>query len=116
MGYRSDIRIRTTKKGYEIIKKEVEKKTPKDYANVMQFAEINFKENNEIVTIDFIYLKWYECFEDVQAVMNSLEILKKKNIDFQFMRIGEELTDIEEIWNVYNESFETFCCNRYFEN
>ena len=47
--------------------------------------------------------------------MNSLDILSDKDIDYQYMRIGEENDDIEERWEINNDSFDSFYVNRFFE-
>lgn len=119
MGYRSDIRIRTTKKGYEIMKAEVEnflKENNLDVLwNLLKNNGVEIEEIDNVVTIDWNWLKWYEEYKDVQAIMKSLSILSEKNIDYQYMRIGEELDDIEEIWNINNNSFDSFYVSRHFE-
>ena len=121
MGYRSDIRIRTTKKGFEILEKEIQKKLKEkelteDY-NLLKMAEITVKteDKTEVVTIDWQYLKWYESYAEVNIIMSSLSALAEKDIDYQYMRIGEEIDDIEEIWSVNNDSFDSFYCSRIFE-
>lgn len=124
MGYRSDCRLRTTKEGYEIMKKEIDKylkkaKKEKDFdyepKNVFEYCEkINIE--NEIVTADWNYMKWYEDYTEIRAFNNALGILQDKDIDFQFMRIGENLEDIEERWSVLNGSFDSFYVSREFED
>ena len=119
MGYRSDIRIRTTKEGFEIIKAEIEKTIKEnnlneDY-NLLKINGVEITETKDAVTIDWHYLKWYEEYKDVSAVMRSLDILAEKNIDYQYARIGEDIEDNEEIWRVENGSFDSFYIARYFE-
>lgn len=122
MGYRSDVRIRTTKEGYEVMKSFVEKYIKEnikedelkgyDY-NLLNSAEITEAEDS--ITLDWIYLKWYDgIFKEVDAVMNSLDILSDKNIDYQYMRIGEEIDDIDERWSINNGSFDDFYISRTF--
>lgn len=126
MGYRSDIRIRTTKEGLEIMKKFIEKYIKEninneenlkgyDY-NLLNSAEITEAEDS--VTLDWYNLKWYEGikgYEDVDAIMKSLDELSNKNIDYQYVRIGEEDDDIEEKWSINNGSFDGFYVSRFFE-
>ena len=119
MGYRSDVRIRTTKEGFDIIKKEIdktikEKQLEEDF-NLLKYGTVHIEESINTVTIDWTYIKWYESYKDVQLIMGALNILKEKNIDYQYMRIGEDIDDIEEIWNIENGSFESFYCSRTFE-
>lgn len=84
--------------------------------NLLNHAEITEAEDN--VTLDWYNLKWYECYdgyEDVDAIMKSLDELSNKNIDYQYMRIGEEIDDVEEKCNINNNSFTCFYVSRNFE-
>lgn len=122
MGYRSDVRIRTTKEGLEIMEKFVEKYIKEnvneenlegyDY-NLLNSAEIT--ENTNSITLDWNYMKWYDRYKDVDAIMKSLDELSNKDIDYQYVRIGEEVDDVEERWNINNDSFDSFYVSRNFE-
>lgn len=121
MGYRSDIRIRTTKEGYEVMKKFVgnyikEKELKGTDWNLLEHAEITEAEDS--ITLDWSDLKWYEGidgYEDVDAIMDSLDELDEKDIDYQYIRIGEEIDDIDERWSINNDSFDSFYVSRTFE-
>lgn len=125
MGYRSDVRIRTTKEGLEIMEKSIKKyikenvKEEKlkgyDY-NLLNSAEKT--ETTESITLDWESVKWYEDidgYEDVDAIMYSLDMLEEEDIDYQYIRIGEEIDDIDERWCINNDSFEGFYIRRTFE-
>lgn len=123
MGYRSDVRIRTTKEGYEVMKNFVEKYIKENVSEDAQGLDWNLLNSAEItetgnsITLDWYDFKWYEGiqgYEDVDAIMNSLNELSDKNIDYQYMRIGEENDDIDEKWSVNNGSFDSFYINRSF--
>ena len=122
MGYRSDVRIRTTKKGYKVMKKFVENYIKENISeedlegydwNLLNSAETT--EAGDSITLDWYSLKWYDGYKDVDAIMYSLDELSNKNIDYQYMRIGEENDDIEERWNIKNDSFDSFYVSRTFE-
>ena len=121
MGYRSDVRIRTTKEGYEVMKNFVEKyiKEKELKGTDWNLLEHAIKTEMEgIITLDWNYMKWYEGekgYEDVDAIMKSLDILDEKGIDYQYMRIGEEIDDIDERWEINNDSFDSFYVSRGFE-
>ena len=124
MGYRSDVRIRTTKKGYEVMKNFVEKYIKENVSKDAQGLDWNLLNSAEIteagnsITLDWENIKWYDGidgYQDVDAIMNSLNELSDKNIDYQYMRIGEENDDIDEKWSVNNGSFDCFYLNRIFE-
>ena len=123
MGYRSDVRIRTTKEGYEVMKNFVEKYIKENVSEDAQGLDWNLLNSAEItkagnsITLDWENIKWYDGidgYQDVDAIMNSLNELSDKNIDYQYMRIGEENDDIDEKWSVNNGSFDSFYINRSF--
>lgn len=125
MGYRSDVRIRTTKKGYEVMKKFVENYI-KENINEEKLKSYDYNllnsaiktEMSGIITLDWNCMKWYEGeigYKDVTAIMKSLDELSNKNIDYQYMRIGEENDDIEEKCSINNNSFTCFYISRNFE-
>ena len=92
-----------------------EKRNSYDY-NLLKAADIT--EGSDCVTLDWNYLKWYEGiqgYEDVDAIMYSLDMLGEKDIDYQYMRIGEEIDDIDERWSINNGSFDSFYISRNFE-
>lgn len=85
--------------------------------NLLNLAEIT--ETGNSITLDWYDFKWYDGidgYQDVDAIMNSLNELSDKNIDYQYMKIGEEEDDIVEKRNVSNGSFDCFyLINRIFE-
>ena len=45
-------------------------------------------------------MKWYEgTFKDVDNFMEALELLKKQDIPYSFIRLGEETDDIVRDYN-----------------
>ena len=122
MGYRSNIRIRTTHEGFKVMKEFVENYIKENITkeelegydwNLLNSAEKTETKNS--ITLDWQWLKWYDGYKDVDAIMKSLDVLSDKDIDYQYMRIGEESDDIEERWNVNNDSFDSFYVSRNFE-
>ena len=43
------------------------------------------------------WVKWYDGYTDVDAIMNGLEHLQKNNLSYRFARIGEDYGDYEEL-------------------
>ena len=98
MSYRSDVRIITSKKGFNELNKYV-----KDYLSKLDFDEYNlldnlgFKaENDYSVYFGWNWVKWYSSYESVDAVESGLQHLKDKDMSFRFARIGESYDDYEE--------------------
>lgn len=101
MGYYSDVRIKTTKKGYKALQNEIEKYIKeKDYLvdNLLKIAKV--AETDEVVTIDWQDLKWYEQYEDVKVITNSLSKIQEQEYSWTFARIGEDYEDIETEYNI----------------
>ena len=100
MGYRSDVRIVTSKKGYNELKKSIqeyykENDIPRDY----QFDLLNNTNVMEInkyqVYLGWNNIKWYG-YPDVDAIEDGLSKLKDKDLSYRFARLGENYDDYEE--------------------
>lgn len=121
MGYYSDVRIRTTKKGFEALKNEVEKYTKeKGIKNLLDFAS-RVDTYLDVVTIDWTFRKWYSSNQEEQAIINSLSKIQEQGYSWVFARIGEDYTDIEIEENIQendDELYEDLCIsiNRSFED
>ena len=91
MGYYSDVMVATTKKDFEKIKKSQEKFEINIFNDD---AEIyNYKENGkDFVFFRFYSIKYYDQFEEIQALEKSLDETKD---GYVFCRMGEENGDIE---------------------
>lgn len=101
MGYRSDVRIITSKKGYERLQKHVEKyiKDKKVDYNLLENADLRFVSNKGVL-IGWNCVKWYEWsdYHDVDSIMNGLEKLEEENYSYRYARIGENYDDIDEMY------------------
>ena len=104
MGYRSDVRIITSKKGFEELNKYVKNylsKTKESDYNLMD--DLYFKvENKYSCYFGWNWVKWYEnSYPSVDAVMSGLQHLREKDLSFRYSRIGEDYDDYE---SDYHES------------
>lgn len=104
MGYRSDVRIITSKKGFKELNKYV-----KNYLSKIKESDYNlmddlyFKvENKYSCYFGWNWVKWYEnSYPSVDAVMSGLQHLREKDLSFRYSRIGEDYDDYE---SDYHES------------
>ena len=101
MGYRSDVRIVTSKKGYKVLDDYV-KKYLSDHDknrnwNLMKRPNIK-KETPYTTYIGWDCLKWYEFsdYEDVNAIMTGLDYLKENGYSYRYSRLGENYDDYDE--------------------
>lgn len=98
MGYRSQVYLKTTTEGYLVLKRlndsiVVEDDKPLRRATVQKTASGFYK-------ISFDDVKWYEgTFKEVDNFMKGLELLKKQDIPYSFIRLGEDTKDIEHDCN-----------------
>lgn len=91
MGYRSEIRIITSKKGYEKLNEFVEqylKDTEED--NLLKECDIK-NIGKEQCYFGWNDIKWRENdFKDVDAIMEGLNHLGENEYSYRYMRIGEK--------------------------
>ncbi len=114
MGYRSDVRITMSKNAYEKFKKYVNEHITNYKNNLIKgtiSSEMNYdynllnhtdiKEENKYnqVLLGWNYIKWYDDYEEVNAIMDSLYKLEENDYGYSYMRIGEDLEDIEELYS-----------------
>ena len=98
MGYRSEVRIMTTKKGFKELNKYV-----KNYLSNLEHDDYNlldnlkFKaENDYAVYFGLSWIKWYGSYQSVEAIESGLNHLKDNEMSYRFARIGENYDDYEE--------------------
>lgn len=97
MGYRSLVYLKTVTEGWLMIKKlndsiENEYEQPLAYSEVSVSSDGNYK-------IQWTNVKWYDSYKAIQHVNNILEEFDEQDIPYSFIRIGEDITDIEHIRN-----------------
>lgn len=117
MGYRSDIylefKTKSAKKVMSDINERIKvglngKETEELYYLKKLFNKIKVSEDGTKVILTAEYVKWYDYFEDVKAVMSYIDELGEEMVreqnengrtdDFiHFIRIGESYEDIEEL-------------------
>ena len=125
MGYRSDVRIMTTKKGFKELKKFTDdylKGKNFTYGNLLDDLQIN-EETKYAKYFGWDSIKWYdgcEGFEDVDAIMEGLSHLADKDFSYRYARIGESYDDYEELSHESDieeeQDLEYPSMTRYFED
>lgn len=88
MGYRSDVTIRCEEKAYEMFKEAWEKVNFKP----CRIYETN-ENGNHTYVLQWLCVKWYYDFDDVEAIMSVCELLNKNNEEgyaYKCIEIGED--------------------------
>lgn len=98
MGYRSDVRISTTKEGYEILKTKCASLNL-DYNLMEEGHYLIDKTEDDNIAFGWEWIKWYDSYPEIQAINNCLNELEEKGIPYIFARIGESVDDCEEIYS-----------------
>ncbi len=125
MGYRSDVRIMTSKKGFDELKRYTDKYL-KDknytYGNLLDDLTID-EETKYAKYFGWDSIKWYEYsdgYEDVEAIMNGLSFLQEHDYSYRSARIGESYDDYEEHYYESNkeeeQDLECPSMTRYFDD
>ena len=101
MGYRSDVRIMTTKKGFEELRKFTDnylKDKKFTFGNILD--DLDFESETKYAKyFGWNGIKWYdgcEGFEDVDAIVDGLKHLADNDYSYRYARIGESYDDYEE--------------------
>lgn len=98
MGYYSEVAITMWQ---DDLKEMFALASSKDNAlNLLKDAEIRESGNKSVIYWDSV--KWYDGYDDVKFIRSFLE---KNNKEYYFVRVGEEIGDIEEIDNI-NDGYE----------
>lgn len=111
MANMSEVKICTTKEGLKAMKDfvnvKLEGSTQKGIYNLLETLEKNFVlQDKNFIVFGWDRIKWYEgLFDDVDAVVDSLDHLTSLNIPYQFIRIGEEFGDVSQRDNISDNYF-----------
>lgn len=121
MGYRSDVRIMTTRKGFNKLKDYTTKylKDKNSYGNLLDELDVN-EETKYAKYIGWNSIKWYEGYEDIDAIMDGLDYLEENDYSYRYARIGENYDDYEEKYyeseKEEEQDLEYPSMTRYFED
>ncbi len=97
MGYRSDVRVVTSNKGFKKLKEIYNKKMIDNDCkyNLLEHLDIDHNTNDNNKYFGWNYTKWY--YKDVELFEESLNELEEQGYSYNFARIGESYEDIDSI-------------------
>lgn len=105
MGYRSDVKLVTTKEGWKRIKHAVKTASPDWYTWLISDEYIVPVCNSKYVLYEIEDVKWYEQYKEVESFMHSLFMFEHNNIPYNFIRLGEDWGDVEEHNNAMYDKY-----------
>lgn len=96
MGYYSDVKLITTKEGWERIQREVKQAAPDGWTYTAGDEDATPIMGGKYVLVEHEDIKWYEDqFPEVEAFMRELKRFDAEHIPYEFMRVGEDWGDNE---------------------
>lgn len=108
MGYRSNVRVMTDLEGFEkmqdIIWELAKERNLKN--DVVLFPEHGqdpdvvfdyYDAQEDYLCFGYDWVKWYDNYQDVLLIMETLIKADEDGVKWQFMRIGEDYNDVESI-------------------
>lgn len=98
MGYRSDVKLITTKAGWERIQREVRQAAPDNWEYVVGSEHATPLLGGKYVLVEHESIKWYDNFPEVSAFMRELKRFDAEHIPYSFMRIGEDWGDNQYLY------------------
>ena len=92
MGYRSDVAIALKREDWIRLRCEVVENGYFNSQEEFDWFLPKVREENDCVVLHGTAIKWYDfAYDDIKFIANFL-----KDIEHQFLRIGEEAGDVEE--------------------
>lgn len=101
MSYRSDVKLVTTKAGWERLEQAVGKVRSDDEYEYWVTTEGESERpcEGKYVLAEWDNIPWYDWEGDVAALMTELRQFDKLGIPYEFVRAGEEYGDVEQLTN-----------------
>lgn len=111
MGYRSEVKLITTKEGWKKIEQAVKQASPDNYEYLLADEYVCLIRNGEYVLYEVSDIKWYDTppygFPEIIAFKQALYNLDEDDIPYEFMRVGEDYTDVEYLpYRVYKDKYQ----------
>ena len=92
MGYRSTGAMWFSQQALDAISDEQNKLIQRDIEND-SFTHVH--ETEDGIILEFESWKWYDSYKDILAYEAMFVMLKQKSIPYDFVRIGEDPSDVE---------------------
>ncbi len=104
MGYYSEVALVLSEKGLECIENIIKVSGYKNDINQLLDDADKKLERNGCILYSWTSVKWYNVYPEVAFIQHALETQIPQE-DFYFVRVGESISDIEELGDFYDNPF-----------
>ena len=116
MGYRSEVVIVLSEEAKKLLEEKLESLPDEEAENIESMfscSDAHFIHESGAELYHWTWVKWYNSYSEIAFIENFLNNLDDE--DYYFMRIGEDLGDIELQGYFYDNPFEAciICETRY---
>ena len=110
MGYRSEIVITLSKEAKKILEEKLDNLPDEEAENIesmLSSSDTHFIHESGAELYHWTWIKWYNSYPEVAFIEDFLNSLDDEghNEDYCFLRIGEDLGDIEQQGFFYDDPF-----------
>jgi len=126
MGYRSEVRTILQEKDFNELSEKMDDFCKKQYAqdadgyNIMKGLDIKHEctgydedgKETKYIYFGWDYIKWYDC----DGLIELFEKCLYEFDEYHFVRIGEDLSDIEEHHNLTKTDVDCIQISRHFDD
>ena len=114
MSYYSTVRMVTTIDGYTMMQQQItqflEQHCCPQELNILQKEHMDYyQQDDHGIYFGWDSIRWYDQFyPEIMAIVFAIEYLEKNEIEYQFLRIGENYSDIKEIYRLKSGHLKPF--------
>ena len=111
MGYRSNVVIVLSKEAKELLDAKLStlpQETKESIEGVFSSANKHFIHESGDELFHWSWIKWYTNYPEIAFIERFLDTLEDEDKEFGFMRIGEDLGDVEQKGYYLNDPFQSY--------
>lgn len=111
MGYHSNVVLILSKEAKELLHAKVDvlpQEAQEKIIRVFSHADKHFVHESGAELFHWSWGKWYRNYPEIDFIERFLDELEDRDKEFGFMRIGEDLGDIEQKGYYLNDPFKSY--------
>ncbi len=97
MGYRSDVVLSLSNHAYNLMNCMIEEEPKETIEKIFDLLDCAEESDNDDEGVSFRWnnIKWYDLYEEIDFIENAKKVLNDRRIGHCFIRIGEDMADID---------------------